>query len=88
MPTINLCGKWEMLYSKDAPKKDMSLPTFDLGFAPENAVPGYFEDMVELFKTAPFYNDLAYNPEFKEIVYPISERVPDMTLKTIVGTYY
>ena len=88
MPTINLCGKWEMLFSKEAPRKDMQLPKFNGAFAPENAVPGYFEDMVELFKTAPFYNDLVYNPEFKEIVYPISERVPDMTLKTIVGTFF
>lgn len=88
MPTIDLCGKWEMLYSKNAPSKDMSLPEFNLGFAPQNAIPGYFEDMIETFKDAPFYNDLVYNPEFKEIVYPISERVPDMTLKTVVGTFF
>ncbi len=87
MPTINLCGKWEMLYSKDAPSKNMVLPEFNTEFAPTNAVPGYFEDMLGIFKNAPFFEELVYNPEFQEIIYPISERVPDMTLKTIVGTF-
>ncbi len=88
MKEINLCGKWEMLYSKEEPSKEMTLPEFNLGFAPENAVPGYFEDMLDVFKNAPFFDELIYNPEFEEVVFPVTGTVPDMTLKTIVGTFF
>ena len=39
----------------------------------EDAVPGYFEDMTEKFKGAPFFDSLVINPEYKRYEYPMSD---------------
>lgn len=88
MSVFNLSGKWEIIYSDMRPNKDSTIPQFNGAFCLNNAVPGYWEDMINDFKFAPFYNSIKYNPEYQDIAYPIKERVPDMVLKTVVGTFW
>ena len=91
MKNISLNGKWILLYSPDKPETNTLLPDFTNGFEAD-AVPGYWEDMYEGFKTAPFFNELVINPEYEYLEYPINlpltKSVPDMSLETIVGTFW
>ena len=81
---LSLNGRWQMYYCKEK-YTDEKLPDFE-GETMENAVPGYWEDMDFSEKT--FFKTLQYNPEYSIQRYPISERVPDMALPNIIGTFF
>ena len=91
MEKILLNGKWSVLYSPDKPETDNALPAFENAYVTD-AVPGYWEDMYASWKDAPFFNDLVINPEYKYLEYPINlpltKSVPDMSLETVVGTFW
>lgn len=75
-----------MAYADDAYCGD-TLPDFT-GFAIENAVPGYWEDMTEQFLPAPFFGQLRINPEYGIQQYPIAGTAPDMALPYITGNFF
>jgi len=91
MKSISLNGKWSLLYSQDKPEANAQIPDFATAYETE-AVPGYWEDMYEGLKEAPFFNDLVINPEYKYLEYPIilplTKSIPDMSLETVVGTFW
>lgn len=53
-----------------------------------NAVPGYWEDMVDVFSTAPFYWHLEVNPSYGIQRYPITGICPGMALPNITGNFF
>ena len=52
------------------------------------AVPGYFEDMTEKFRSTPFFEKLLINPEYKRYEYPMTGYPPDMLLPNYLGTFF
>lgn len=83
---IDLCGKWELVYSADRPEAASALPDFD-GAPAMEAVPGYWEDMLPALE-GEFAGQLRYNPEYEPQRYPMTGHVPDMVLKTLVGCFW
>ncbi len=87
MPTVAFTKKWEIDYSKDAPDKNVCKTDFSNGIV-SHKVSGYWEDRREEFERAPFFKDVLINPEYVELSYPMTTKVPDMVLKTFVGTFW
>lgn len=85
--SISLSGTWVMEYRSPEPYKDTAEPTLE-GCVIENAVPGYWEDMIEVFQETFLYTRLAWNPSYGPQRYPIAGYVPDMALPTIYGTFF
>ena len=64
----SLNGAWEMSYDEQAYTGEEN--PWTCGFPVENAVPGYWEDMTDVFARAPFfcnlkitcYNGFIFNP--------------------------
>lgn len=79
-------GLWEMDYRAEA-FTGIENPWTE-GFPVENAVPGYWEDMMQAFSAAPFYSHLSVNPEYGNQRYPMTATPPDMALPTIPGTFF
>lgn len=53
-----------------------------------NAVPGYWEDMTDVFPRMDFYHKLRINPEYGIQQYPMTALPPDMALPTIIGNFF
>ena len=83
---FSLNGSWEMDYS-ETPYTGTEEPAFQ-GFAVADAVPGYWEDMKDTFRYAPFFGQLKINPEYGMQEYPIAGTAPDMALPNIIGNFY
>jgi len=82
---FSLNGAWEMNYREKLYEGTES--PWTVGCIIEDAVPGYWEDMTEVFGMTPFYNRLKINPNFGIQKYPISGAVPHMALPNIVGNF-
>nr|MBQ4317747.1 beta galactosidase jelly roll domain-containing protein [Clostridia bacterium] len=84
--SIPLNGTWAMDY---APEAYTSAELPQRKYAPvEGAVPGYWEDMTEKFRKAPFFCFLQVNPEYGVQRYPIVGTCPDMALPNITGNFF
>ena len=82
-----LDGKWEMEYrSKD--EYDLAEEPDVAGCIIENAVPGYWEDMIPSFQETFLYERLSWNPGYGPQRYPIAGYVPDMALPTVLGCFF
>ncbi|MBQ4086976.1 MAG: beta galactosidase jelly roll domain-containing protein [Clostridia bacterium] len=90
---FSLNGTWEMNY-KEQKYEGTENPftalkdTWEKHALIENAVPGYWEDMTEKFKLAPFFCQLRINPEYGLQQYPISGVAPDMALPNVIGNFF
>ena len=86
--SFSLNGSWDMAYSEDM-YTDTSCPDKCLTyFSIPNAVPGYWEDMLDAFACAPFYVKLR-STEFGIQRYPIASRLaPDMILPNLSGNFF
>ena len=78
---LSLDGAWDMNYSEFA----YTSPEYPLieGYRIANAVPRYWEDMIEDFSKVPFCGKLKINPEYGIQQYPIAGVAPDMALPNI-----
>lgn len=81
--TVSLNGTWEMEYSPKA-HTETAAPTFR-GTAIENCVPGYWEDMSEVFEKAGL--SPVINPQYNVQSYPIRGTAPDMLLPNFLGNF-
>ncbi len=84
--SLSLNGSWDMDYSQE-----LYLGTenpWRQGCPIQNAVPGYWEDMRDSFRDAPFYDRLKINPEFGKQHYPMAGDPPDMALPNILGNFF
>ena len=84
----SLNGNWIMDYSENN-YVSQELPALSHRQAiVEDAVPGYWEDMNEKFRKAPFFRFLRVNPEYGIQSYPIVSDCPDMALPNVMGTFF
>lgn len=81
--SISLNGEWSAGYLSDAPYTQTVEPA--VHFAAELPVPGYWEDMTELFQAAEFYKKLKVNPLYEDQSYPQTGYCADMFLPNPVG---
>lgn len=84
---VLLNGSWVMQYiSKDAyDSKDE--PTVKEGFEVQGAVPAYWEDLMDKFRSTPMHTTFNYNPSYTLQRYPQAGYVPDMCLPNIIGSF-
>lgn len=66
----------------------LSVPPDFKGYTVEKAVPGYWEDMEDIFRELPFGNKLVINPEYKPLEYPMIGTAPDNRLPNILGNFF
>lgn len=83
---FSLNGTWEMAYSETV-YTGADAPDFQ-GFPITDAVPGYWEDMKDSFRYAPFFGQLKINPEYGMQEYPIAGTAPDMALPNMIGNFF
>jgi beta-galactosidase/beta-glucuronidase len=84
---ISLNGDWSMQYlGKDVYSLNTE-PQLTEGYFYNNAVPCYWEDMLDAFRENPTHTSFTYNPHYTLQRYPQAGYVPDMALPTIVGTF-
>ena len=84
--TVLLNGDWEMSYSQSV-YTGKACP-WKTGEMVKNAVPGYWEEMTDMFAETQFYTDLKINPEYGIQRYPMRQSVPDMALPNITGNFF
>ena len=89
--TISLNGTWLIDYLSNAPYVDTVEPEILLSPSKESAtpcnVPGYWEDMSELFRTTTLHYKLQWNPLYTLQRYPQTGYCPDMVLPNPVGCF-
>ena len=83
---ISLNGSWEMDYSKTLYQGKV-MPEFQ-GISVTDAVPGYWEDMEEIFENAPFVSELVINPEYRVLEYPTAMMPWDTKLPNYLGNFF
>ncbi len=85
--SISLCGQWEMNFYEDGEYLSEKAPEFS-GCNMKNAVPAYWEDMIDDFGETFIYEHLKWNPAYAPQKYPIAGYVPDMALPNILGCFF
>ncbi|MBR3222873.1 MAG: hypothetical protein IKF72_11690 [Kiritimatiellae bacterium] len=82
---VPLDGEWEMAYQPYA-YETVDYPAFK-GVKVAGAVPGYWEDMVEVFRAAGMKDEFRINPLFESLRFPITGWANDTTLPNIYGCF-
>lgn len=89
--TISLNGTWLIDYLSNAPYAHTVEPEILLSPSKESAtpcnVPGYWEDMLERFRTTALHYKLQWNPLYTLQRYPQTGYCPDMVLPNPVGCF-
>ena len=85
--TISLSGDFEMNFFADGEYLSDKIPEFE-GCMMKNAVPAYWEDMIDDFGETFIYEHLKWNPGYAPQRYPIAGYVPDMALPNILGCFF
>ena len=83
---VPLDGAWEMAY-QPYEWVSPSLPDFS-GVRVENAVPGYWEDMVGAFRAAGLKCEFRINPQYAPQTLPVSGSASDIQLPNIYGCFF
>ena len=84
---FSLNGDWKMQYLGAKVYEDNTIPETDSAFLIKNAVPCYWEDMIEKFRQTPIHERLSYNPAYTLQRYPQAGYVPDMALPNVYGCF-
>jgi len=89
-----LNGEWEIDYLSLNPYTSESEPDFSnttqgqtISSVTKCPVPGYWEDMLDKFRTTALHTKLKWNPQYTLQRYPQAGYVPDMTLPNPVGCF-
>ncbi len=84
--TITLDGVWDFGYCKNLDEKNPPIIPVEEQFEAKITVPGCWDDQIENLKSATFWPDVSFNPDYKPINFPIQlEFLPDSSLPFIVG---
>lgn len=86
MNTISLNGLWQVDYLGPEPYLSEEEPSLGDSVTPI-PVPGYWEDLMDTFRTTPLHAKLRYNPLYTLQRYPQAGYVPDMALPNPVGSF-
>ncbi len=88
MVKISLNGDYIMKYLGEKPYVSKIEPNLDEdAFLIKDAVPSYWEDMMDKFKVNSIHTVLKYNPSYTLQSYPQAGYVPDMCLPNILGSF-
>ncbi len=82
---VPLDGAWEMAY-QPYEWETVDCPSFK-GVRVDNAVPGYWEDMVPAFRAAGMKDEFRINPFYSRQKFPITQWADDTTLPNIKGCF-
>ncbi len=84
-----LNGAWALDYLSDTPYIDTAEPLISphSDSAVTAPVPGYWEDMADLFRSTALHTKLRWNPLYTLQRYPQAGYVPDMALPNPVGCF-
>ena len=87
--TLSLNGVWLADYISNSPYKSENEPYLDksLDSVTPISVPGYWEDMTDLFRTTSLHTKLSWNPLYTLQRYPQAGYVPDMALPNPYGAF-
>ena len=83
---LSLNGSWTLDYLGNEPYTSSEMPEFT-GYPVKDAVPGYWEDMLDVFRSTPLHTKLSYNPLYTLQRYPQAGYVPDMALPNVLGCF-
>ena len=83
---VPLDGAWEMAYRPYA-HESVECPRF-AGVTVADAVPGYWEDMLDAFRAAGMKDEFRINPLYGRQTLPITGWADDTTLPNISGCFY
>ena len=81
-----LDGAWEIAYQPY--EWDSPVPPVFSGVRVENAVPGYWEDMIDAFRAAGMTCGFRVNPHFEPQTMPITGSARDMRLPNVYGCFF
>lgn len=94
---ISLNGTWFVDYNSNKPYESEKEPFFfisdtnnveqDVDCVTECQVPGYWEDMLDAFRSTPLHTKLTWNPMYTLQRYPQTGYCPDMALPNPVGCF-
>lgn len=85
--TLSLNGSWLLDYLSPQPYTGKEEPQLHNDAAVSCPVPGYWEDMEEIFRSTALYSKLSWNPLYTRQRYPQAGYVPDMALPNPVGCF-
>ena len=87
--TLSLNGFWAMDWLSEQPYMGEEEPTIrrDSDSVVSCPVPGYWEDLTDLFRTTALHTKLRWNPLYTLQRYPQAGYVPDMMLPNPVGCF-
>lgn len=87
--TISLNGIWKLDWLSETPYTDTAEPRIQprSESVTNCPVPGYWEDLADLFRTTALHTKLRYNPLYTLQRYPQTGYVPDMALPNPVGCF-
>ena len=84
---LSLNGAWRMDYLGGDPYLSSDEPKF-AGYAVAEAIPGYWEDMLDEFRRTALHTKLNWNPLYTLQRYPqAGGYVPDMVLPNVIGCF-
>ncbi|MBQ3176408.1 MAG: beta galactosidase jelly roll domain-containing protein [Clostridia bacterium] len=86
---ISLNGTWQMDWLSDLPYTSQEEPQIrpNSDSAVSCPVPGYWEDLTDLFRTTALHTKLKWNPLYTLQRYPLSGYVPDTALPNPTGCF-
>ncbi|MBQ4605396.1 MAG: beta galactosidase jelly roll domain-containing protein, partial [Clostridia bacterium] len=86
---ISLNGTWQLDWLSDLPYTSQEEPQIhpNSDSAVSCPVPGYWEDLTDLFRTTALHTKLKWNPLYTLQRYPQSGYVPDTALPNPVGCF-
>ncbi len=89
MKTTSLNGIWTVDWLSEQPYLDKEEPAVhpSSGSATPCPLPGYWEDMTDLFRTTALHTKLRWNPLYTLQRYPQAGYVPDLTLPNPLGCF-
>ena len=84
---FSLNGTWRMDYCEEK-YLGIENPFTMEGSIVKNAVPGYWEDMIDKFACTKIYRKLRMNPRYGIQRYPMTEFPPTMALPNVIGNFF
>ena len=84
--SLSLNGEWEMAYQPYA-HETVDCPKFT-GVKIDRAIPGYWEAMRDVFRTAGMKDDFRINPWYENQTMPMTNYASDTTFPDIYGCFF
>ncbi len=88
---LSLNGTWQIDYLSPSPYTETAEPSLPTGRQADSItpcpVPGYWEDLLDIFRTTTLHTKLSWNPLYTYRRYPEAGYVPDMALPNPVGCF-